>query len=126
MAVLAMMPERRSSHDAQSPLHCSQDNDAVKAGLSRYIKKKKLERIDTYVAPLLAARDQLVRVGRVMRECGCHFVPAGGCTWLRSWLLLPCVVEEWLQRTLLYKRVAESHGFARCYPLGWFAWSATS
>lgn len=45
-----------------------QDNDAVKAGLSRYVKKKKLERIDTYIAPLLEAKGQLVRVGRVMRE----------------------------------------------------------
>jgi hypothetical protein len=68
-----LFPRRSPTDDdpctsQKCPLHCSQDNDAVKAGLSRYIKKKKLERIDTYVAPLLAARDQLVRVGRVMRE----------------------------------------------------------
>lgn len=44
------------------------DNDAVKAGLSKYVKKKKLERIDTYIAPLLEARDQLIRVGRVMLQ----------------------------------------------------------
>lgn len=34
------------------------------------MKKKKLERLDTYVPPLLEARGQLIRVGRVMRECG--------------------------------------------------------
>ncbi|EFN53088.1 hypothetical protein CHLNCDRAFT_58696 [Chlorella variabilis] len=44
------------------------DNDAVKAGLSKYVKKKKLERIDTYIAPLLEAKGQLVRVGRVMLQ----------------------------------------------------------
>ncbi|PSC73623.1 hypothetical protein C2E20_3042 [Micractinium conductrix] len=44
------------------------DNDAVKAGLNRYVKKKKLERLDTYVPPLLEARGQLIRVGRVMLQ----------------------------------------------------------
>jgi hypothetical protein len=33
------------------------------------VKRKKLERLDTYIAPLLEAKGQLVRVGRVMREC---------------------------------------------------------
>jgi hypothetical protein len=50
------------------------DNSAVKAGLSSYIKKKKLERLDTYVPPLLEAKDQLIRVGRVMRESLMEFV----------------------------------------------------
>ncbi|KAL4437306.1 hypothetical protein ABPG75_004445 [Micractinium tetrahymenae] len=44
------------------------DNEAVKAGLNRYVKKKKLERLDTYVPPLLEARGQLIRVGRVMLQ----------------------------------------------------------
>ncbi|PRW45473.1 autophagy-related 16 [Chlorella sorokiniana] len=44
------------------------DNDAVKAGLAKYVKKKKLERLDSYVPPLLAARDQLIRIGRVMLQ----------------------------------------------------------
>lgn len=44
------------------------ENEAVKAGLNRYVKKKKLERLDTYVPPLLEARGQLIRVGRVMLQ----------------------------------------------------------
>ena len=72
------------------PTPAPQDNDAVKAGLNRYVKKKKLERLDTYVPPLLEARGQLIRVGRVMREwkgvvvCACMFAclpaPAPSCT----------------------------------------------
>ena len=44
------------------------DNTAVTSSLSRYIKKKKLDIIDTYIPPLLNARAQLIRVGRVMCE----------------------------------------------------------
>ncbi|KAL4439481.1 hypothetical protein ABPG77_008810 [Micractinium sp. CCAP 211/92] len=44
------------------------DNEAIKAGINRYVKKKKLERLDTYVPPLLEARGQLIRVGRVMLQ----------------------------------------------------------
>lgn len=33
-----------------------------------YVKKKKLDRIETYVAPLIEARGQLIRVGRVMLQ----------------------------------------------------------
>lgn len=40
----------------------------LKNQFNRYVKKKKLERLDTYVPPLLEARGQLIRVGRVMRE----------------------------------------------------------
>jgi hypothetical protein len=43
-------------------------NDAVQAGLSKYVKKKKLDRIDTYLAPLIEAKGQLIRVGRVMLQ----------------------------------------------------------
>jgi hypothetical protein len=48
------------------PLPSHAANEAVTAGLSKYIKQKKLDGIDTYVPPLLNAKDQLVRVGRVM------------------------------------------------------------
>ena len=55
---------------ATAPIRTNQalaaENTAVTASLGRYVKKKKLDRIDSYVAPLLAARDQLIRVGRVM------------------------------------------------------------
>jgi hypothetical protein len=66
-------PRPPARRPANAPL---QDNDAIKAGLSRYVKKKKLERIDTYIAPLLEAKGQLVRVGRVMREAP----PTQSCT----------------------------------------------
>ena len=42
------------------------ENTAVTASLGRYVKRKKLDRIDSYVAPLLTAREQLIRIGRVM------------------------------------------------------------
>jgi hypothetical protein len=42
------------------------ENAAVKSSLGRYVKRKKLDRIDSYVAPLLTAREQLIRMGRVM------------------------------------------------------------
>ncbi|KAI3424820.1 hypothetical protein D9Q98_008206 [Chlorella vulgaris] len=43
-------------------------NEAVTSGLNKYVKRKKLERLDTYIAPLLEAKGQLVRVGRVMLQ----------------------------------------------------------
>ena len=46
------------------------DNAAVTGSLSRYVKRKRTESIETYVPPVLAARDQLIRVGRIMRELG--------------------------------------------------------
>lgn len=42
------------------------ENSAVTSGLSKYVKRKKLDRIDTYIPPLLAAKGQLIRIGRVM------------------------------------------------------------
>lgn len=48
------------------------ENGAVTASLGRYVKRKKLDAIDSYVAPLLAAQDQLVRIGRVMGESLLH------------------------------------------------------
>lgn len=42
------------------------ENAAVTSSLGRYVKRKKLDRIDSYVAPLLNAREQLIRIGRVM------------------------------------------------------------
>ena len=45
------------------------DNTAVTMSLNKYIKKKKLDRIDTYIPPLLNARSQLIRTGRVMCTC---------------------------------------------------------
>ena len=44
------------------------ENNAVTSSLGRYVKRKKLDNIDSYVAPLLEAKEQLVRVGRVMRK----------------------------------------------------------
>lgn len=41
-------------------------NPAVTRGLGNYVKKKKLDKIDTYLPPLFLARDQLIRVERVM------------------------------------------------------------
>jgi hypothetical protein len=40
-------------------------NPDVVRGLGKYVKKKKLDKIDTYLPPLFLARDQLVRVERV-------------------------------------------------------------
>ncbi|KAG7668913.1 hypothetical protein KSW81_003925 [Nannochloris sp. 'desiccata'] len=45
---------------------CAAENAAVTSSLGRYVKRKKLDRIDSYVAPLLTAREQLIRIGRVM------------------------------------------------------------
>lgn len=44
------------------------ENPAVTRGLSKYVKKKKLDKIDSYLPPLFLARDQLIRVGRVMLQ----------------------------------------------------------
>ena len=49
---------------------------AVQAGLAKYVKRKRMDRVDTYLPPLLQARDQLVRIGRVMRECAPALLPA--------------------------------------------------
>lgn len=51
--------------DVQASL-AVESNPAVTAGLNKYIKKKKLDSIDTYVPQLLEARNQLVRTERVM------------------------------------------------------------
>ena len=42
------------------------ENEAITKGLGKYVKRKKLDRIDTYVPPLFRARDQLILIGRVM------------------------------------------------------------
>ena len=49
---------------ACEPAHA--ENEAITKGLGKYVKRKKLDRIDTYVPPLFRARDQLIRIGRVM------------------------------------------------------------
>ena len=51
------------------------ENKAVVRGLAKYIKKKQLDPLVTYVPLLLEARDQLIRTGRVMGECT-HLDPA--------------------------------------------------
>lgn len=43
-------------------------NPAITRGLGKYVKKKQLDKIDTYLPPLFLARDQLIRVGRVMLQ----------------------------------------------------------
>lgn len=43
-------------------------NEDVKAGLAKYMKRKRLDSIDTYIPPLLEARDQLIRIERIMSE----------------------------------------------------------
>lgn len=49
------------------------ENEAITKGLGKYVKRKKLDRIDTYVPPLFRARDQLIRIGRVMCTMQCVF-----------------------------------------------------
>eukprot|EP00890_Picochlorum_soloecismus_P001367 jgi/Picsp_1/2230/NSC_05694-R1_hypothetical protein CHLNCDRAFT_58696 [Chlorella variabilis] len=44
------------------------ENEAITRGLGKYVKRKKLDRIDSYVPPLFRARDQLIRIGRVMLQ----------------------------------------------------------
>ena len=60
-----------------SPAANADENAAVTASLGRYVKRKKLDRIDSYVAPLLTAREQLIRIGRVMGKASIfNFYPA--------------------------------------------------
>lgn len=54
------------------------DNPAVQRGLSVYVKKKKLDRIDSYLPPLFLAKEQLVRVERIVES------PADARSQLRS------------------------------------------
>jgi hypothetical protein len=44
------------------------ENPAVTRGLSVYVKKKKLDKIDSYLPPLFLAREQLIRVIRIVQE----------------------------------------------------------
>lgn len=53
---------------APSPPAAAAGNEAVVRGLDKYVKKKQLDPLDTYVPLLLEARDQLIRTGRVMCE----------------------------------------------------------
>jgi len=46
------------------------ENEAVKRGLSKYVKKKKLDRIDSYLPPLFLAKEQLIRVNRIVESPG--------------------------------------------------------
>ena len=46
------------------------ENEAVKRGLSQYVKKKKLDRIDSYLPPLFLAKEQLIRVNRIVESPG--------------------------------------------------------
>lgn len=54
------------------------DNPAVQRGLNVYVKKKKLDRIDSYLPPLFLAKEQLVRVQRIVDS------PADARSQLRS------------------------------------------
>lgn len=45
-------------------------NDRVTAGLQNYMKKKRVDEIDSYVPTLLNARSELIRVDRVMGTFG--------------------------------------------------------
>lgn len=51
-----------------SALPARAENDAVKRGLSQYVKKKKLDRIDSYLPPLFLAKEQLIRVNRIVES----------------------------------------------------------
>lgn len=53
------MPFRAAAEEA---------TDSGNRGLSRYIKKKKLDPIDTYIPTVLQARKQLVKAGTVMKQ----------------------------------------------------------
>jgi hypothetical protein len=46
-------------------------------GLNRYIKKKSLDPLDTYVPPVLQARQQLQKSGDIMGACS--HAPAAQC-----------------------------------------------
>jgi hypothetical protein len=81
-ALLASLPSL-----AQPAAAAAAGNDAVTAGLKRYVRKKKLDAIDSYLAPLLNAKDQLVRVGRVMLQdpaAARQLLRSGAFTGLRS------------------------------------------
>lgn len=45
---------------------------ALLQGLDRYVKKKKLDALDTYVPLVLEARDRLAGLGSVMGESAVH------------------------------------------------------
>ena len=47
----------------------------MRQGLGRYIKKKKLEPLETYVPAVVAARNQLQRAGSIMSERFCSLIP---------------------------------------------------
>lgn len=51
-----------------SPLPAAAENDAVTRGLSKYIKRKKYEDIESYLPPLVAARGQLIRSGYLLAQ----------------------------------------------------------
>ena len=42
--------------------------DGERRGIGRYIKKKKLDPLNTYVPAVIAAKNQLVRAGSIMSE----------------------------------------------------------
>ena len=44
------------------------EEEGRRRGLVRYIKKKKLEPLETYVPAVVAARNQLQRAGTIMSE----------------------------------------------------------
>lgn len=56
---VSSMPFRAAAEEA---------TDSGNRGLSRYIKKKKLDPIDTYIPTVLQARKQLVKAGTVMKQ----------------------------------------------------------
>ena len=47
------------------------EEEGRRRGLVRYIKKKKLEPLETYVPAVVAARNQLQRAGSIMSEPPC-------------------------------------------------------
>ena len=59
-------------------LPANADNPAVQRGLNVYVKKKKLDRIDSYLPPLFLAKEQLIRVERIVDS------PADARSQLRS------------------------------------------
>ena len=62
------------------------ENEAVKRGLSQYVKKKKLDRIDSYLPPLFLAKEQLIRVNRIVESPGDarQQLRSGSCSGLRE------------------------------------------
>lgn len=47
---------------------CAAENPAVTRGLNAYVKKKKLDTIDSYLPPLFLAKEQLIRVIRIAQD----------------------------------------------------------